>query len=152
MAHRPFVRIARLLLAGLAAQSLGAAVPPHALAEPALHLLDGTYLQENGHQRLWQVQRSKKLRTYAEVQQYLHQLNQGRYADWRLPSKWEIHALFTLFDLKRNGDIVLALDGSYWMTGDDGTVLAGSWESGDQCGMERNFFPATSGYVRAIRP
>lgn len=152
MAHRPFVRIARLLLAGLVTQSLGAAVPLHAIAEPALHLIDGPFLQENGRQRLWQMQRSKKLRSIAEVQAYLHHLNQGGHTDWRLPSKWEMYELFTIFDLKRNGDIVLALDGSYWMTEDDGTVMAGSWETGDQCGPERNFFPATSGYVRAVRP
>ena len=65
---------------------------------------------------------------------------------------WEMREFFTLFDLKRNGDITLALDGSYWMMGENGTILAGSWDSGDQCGVERNFFPATSGYVRAIRP
>lgn len=152
MAHRSFARGARLLLAGFVIQGLWAFTPLQAIAEPDLQLIEGPYLQENGHQRLWQMQRSKKLRNPSEAQAYLRQLNQGPYADWRLPTKWEMRELFTLFDLKRNGDITLVLDGSYWVLDDNGTVVAGSWDTGDQCGIERNFFPATSGYVRAIRP
>ena len=152
MAHRSFARITRFVLAGLVAQSLWAFAPFQAIAEPGLQLVDGTTLYENGRQRWWQMKRSKKMHSATEVQEYLGQLNQGKYADWRLPTKWEMREFFTLFDLKRNGDIVLALDGSYWMMGENGTMMAGSWDSGDQCGVERNFFPAASGYVRAIRP
>lgn len=123
-----------------------------AMAEPALTMLEGGLFEEKGRGRTWQMQRSKKIDSLAAAQQYLQQLNKGLYHDWRLPTKWELYDLFTKFDLKKNGEVSIRLEGSYWLKDEDGSIHPGSWEMGDQCGAERIMYPTTSGYVRAIRP
>jgi hypothetical protein len=123
-----------------------------AIAAPALTMLGDGLFEEKGKSRIWQMQRSKKMDSPGEVQQYLHQLNQGPYHDWRLPTKWELYGLFAKFDLKINGEVSIRLEGSYWIKDEDGSIHPVSWETGDQCGPERIMYPTKSGYVRAIRP
>lgn len=123
-----------------------------AAAEPILSQLAGGLLQEKNNGRIWQMERSRKMHSSTAVQRYLHQLNQGPYQDWRLPTKWELYDLFSKFDLKKNGDITITLEGSYWLKGDKGSLYPGTWETGNQCGAERTFYTTQSGYVRAVRP
>ncbi|MGD9949381.1 MAG: hypothetical protein AB7U29_13020 [Desulfobulbus sp.] len=121
-------------------------------AEPALLQSAAGLIQETNNGLVWQMERSKKIRSLPAVEKYLHQLNQGPYHDWRLPTKWELYDFFSKFDLKKNGDINISLEGSYWLKDDDGSIHAGSWETGDQCGTERTFYTTKSGYLRAVRP
>ncbi len=121
-------------------------------SESALVVLDNGVVQERKTGRMWQVERSPKFRSQAEVQQYLGKLNQGQFKDWRLPNKWELYDLYKIFDLKKNGQVQLELNGSYWLGDNRGTMQPGIWEIGDQCGPERLFYSTKSGYVRAIRP
>ena len=112
---------------------------------------DGTF-GELGTSRMWQIDRSKKMKTPAEVSQYLHTLNKGAYSDWRLPTKQELYQLNTIFDFKKNGAVKFKFEGKYWLVDPKGAVSVGAWEIGDQCGPERTFYVGKKGYVRAIRP
>lgn len=139
----------RLLMAVL----LALLIPVWSMAaEPSLSRLEDGLMRERDSGLIWQMERSRKMRTPAAVQHYLRQLNQGKYRDWRLPTKWELYGLFAKFDLKKNGDIAIALEGSYWLRDEDGSIHPGAWETGDQCGPERIMYPTKSGYVRAVRP
>jgi len=111
---------------------------------------DGILQEDNG--RMWQAARSKRFRTVDEAEQYLANLNSGRFNDWRFPTRQELYELFMLFDLKESGDISIRLEGAYWLTGRHGEPKIGSWEIGDQCGPARTYYPGLSGYVRAVRP
>jgi len=101
---------------------------------------------------MWQLERSKRLRSEQKVQLYLEQLNAGRYNDWRLPTKSELYRFIEIFDWKKNGDVRTRVEGDHWLTVDSGTVVPGEWELDDMCGPERIFYKKKSGYVRAIRP
>lgn len=118
----------------------------------ALLVLDGRVMQQQNNGRMWQMDRSRKFKTTAEVQQYLRHLNQGPFKDWRLPSKWELLDLLTFFDLKRNGEVTIPLEGFYWLDEGKGPMYPGIWDPGDQCGVERVFYKGKSGHVRAVRP
>jgi hypothetical protein len=115
------------------------------------NLGDGTF-QELGTSRMWQIERSKRIKTPPEVSQYLDTLNKGTYSDWRLPTKEELYKLNTIFDFKKNGAVKFQFEGKYWLVNPKGAVSVGAWEIGDQCGPERTFYAAKKGYVRAIRP
>ncbi len=121
-------------------------------ATPVLTPMGEGLVHDSKSGLVWQMERSRKVRTPAEAEQYLAQLNQGTFHDWRLPTKWELYDLFSVFDLKKNGEVKLKLEGSYWLKEENGAVYPGSWETGDQCGPERAFFKTKSGYVRAVRP
>ena len=121
-------------------------------AQPALTQIEGGLILEKRSGLTWQMERSKKFRSLGAVEKFLHRLNQGPYQDWRLPTKWELYDFIAKFDLKKNGDISVPFEGSYWLKDDNGTIHPGSWETGDQCGPERMFFSTKSGYVRAVRP
>lgn len=108
-------------------------------------------IQEVTSQRIWQKKRSKKIRTPEAAQAYIAKLNQGEYHDWRLPTKQELYELFSIFDLKRNGNIRLRLEGKYWLSDPQGNISVGGWEIGDGCGPSRSYYPGTKGYVRAVR-
>lgn len=120
--------------------------------EPVLSRTQEGLFQETNSGLVWQMERSKKMRSLAEVEHYLNQLNQGVYHDWRLPTKWELYDLFSTFDLKKNGDVTIVLEGSYWIRDDKGKRHPASWETGDQCGVERTYYTTQSGHVRAVRP
>jgi len=115
----------------------------------ALQVVEGGLFLETGSGRMWQMERSRKLRSVTEVQQYLIDLNTGKYSDWRLPTKQELYDLFSIFDLKRNGGVIVKLEGHYWL--DDAGMNVGTWEIGDQCGPTRSFYPGKVGHVWAVR-
>ncbi len=77
------------------------------------------------------MDRSKKMRSPAEVQEYISDLNKGEYNDWRLPTKYELYDLFLLFALKENRELDIKLEMSYWLVGNNGKMIVGSWEPGD---------------------
>jgi len=120
--------------------------------QPLLKYSEDGIFQEIRNDRMWQVERTRKLASVEEVDIYLTSLNNGKYHDWRLPTKQELSELYSLFDLKNNGDVKLQLEGSYWLIGEDSKVQVGTWEIGAGCGPERAYFTKKSGYVRAVRP
>ena len=109
-------------------------------------------LEEQGRGKMWQAQRSRRMRDFGEVEGYLAKLNSGQFSDWRLPTRQELYDFILLFDLHKSGDISIRLEGAYWLTGDNGQPQIGSWEAGDQCGLSRIYYPGLSGHVRAVRP
>jgi len=108
--------------------------------------------QDERNGMMWQVERSNKMKSVQEVENFLKELNSGKYDDWRLPTKEELSDLFTIFDLKNNGDVKIRLEGSYWILGRDSEVQVGSWEIGDGCGPTRAYYTKKAGYLRAVRP
>lgn len=117
-----------------------------------LRTLSGEIFQDTAHQHFWQVKGSRKLGERKEVSAYLATLNKGKFNDWRLPTKQELFQLFSDFDLKRNGNLRIRLEGNYWLTDDMGQSHVGTWEIGDQCGPSHTFYRGKAGYLRAIRP
>ncbi len=100
----------------------------------------------------WQIQRSKRIKTEKEVQLYIQTINHGEHNDWRLPTKQELYEIFSVFDLKLNGEVKVRLEGNYWLADDNGQAYVGAWEIGDQCGPSRSFSRGKAGFVRAVRP
>jgi hypothetical protein len=97
----------------------------------AVTILGGEIIQEPENGRMWQMNRSKKMRSSTEVQEYLSKLNKGEYNDWRLPTKYELYDFFLLFALKENQGLDIKLEMSYWLVGNNGKMIVGSWEPGD---------------------
>jgi hypothetical protein len=118
--------------------------------DQALKQISEEIFQDTQNDKMWQMQKSKRLKSASSVEQYLSELNQGKYKDWRLPTKEELYTLFTYFDLKESGDVHIQLDGNYWIENEG--IQAGAWENGDQCGPSRTYYRKKSGYIRAIRP
>lgn len=102
--------------------------------------------------RMWQLERSKRIREAGDAQDFLRELNKGEYGDWRLPTRQELFDLFQAFDLKEFGEVKIQIEGRYWLRTDAGEISVGSWEIGDGCGPERRYYEGKAGYVRAIRP
>lgn len=108
---------------------------------------------ETSKNRMWLADRSKKLQSVKEVENYLLTINQGSYNDWRLPTKQELYDLFNIFDLGQNGDVKIRLEGYYWLADDkNDSKYVGGWQIGDGCGPSRTFYKGKIGYVRAVRP
>ncbi|MGV7235478.1 MAG: hypothetical protein ACQ9ET_04395 [Nitrosomonadaceae bacterium] len=63
--------------------------------------VNGEIIQETGSDSMWQFNRSKRIRTREEVEQYFHILNSGQYNDWRLPTKSELYRFIEIFDWKK---------------------------------------------------
>lgn len=101
---------------------------------------------------MWQLERSRKIRSIEQAYASLNTLNEGEYNDWRMPTKKELAELYLLFDLRKNGDVKIKLSGSYWHHQENGDISVGSWELGDECGPSRVYYPEKSGYLRAVRP
>lgn len=120
--------------------------------EASLLTLEGGLIQERDSGKMWQRDHSKKLQSPSEVQEYLNTLNQGKYKDWRLPTKLESQKFNGFFDQKKNGDVNVHFSGDYWFIDTDGSMRTGSWETAALCGIERTFYKGTTGYVRAVRP
>lgn len=118
--------------------------------EQVLTQISEKIFQNSKNDQMWQMQKSKRLKTASSVEQYLKELNQGEYQDWRLPTKQELFELFSCFDLKQYGSVKISIEGTYWIENDG--MQAGVWEIGDQCGPSRTFYTKKVGYVRAIRP
>jgi len=86
-----------------------------------------------GTNQMWRTDLSRRITNKDGVEQYLTQLNQGEYADWRLPDKRELQTLFDAFDVYGSGDVDIRLEGLYWLAGDYGAPpYVGTWERGDQ--------------------
>lgn len=101
--------------------------------------------QNTRNDQMWQMRKSKRFKTTSSVEQYLSELNQGEYQDWRLPTKQELYELFSYFDFKLHGRVKVQFEGSYWIENEG--IQAGSWEIGDQCGPSRTFYTKKSGYA-----
>lgn len=144
-AKRVSLLLSLVILCLMAPLSLQAAVP-------SLEIPEEGVFQERTSGRMWQMERSRRLRTMQDVDEYLKTLNRGKYSDWRLPTQQELYELFTIFDFKTSGDVKIQLEGSYWLVGKKGEVEVGSWEIGDQCGPSRSYYKGKTGYVRAVRP
>ncbi|BHH83805.1 Lcl domain-containing protein [Desulforhopalus sp. 52FAK] len=121
-------------------------------AEESLVQISDSLFQEKNLGRVWQVQRSKKIKTTQDAIAYINQLNQGEFNNWRLPTKHELKNLFNIFDFKDNGNVMIRLEGSYWLAENHGAPYVGTFEIGDQCGPSRTFYNGKTGYVRAVRP
>ena len=98
---------------------------------------------------IWQQKRSDKIRNFMAMKNYV--IDGEVEGGWRLPTKQEFYELIEIFDLHQNGKINMDLDGSYWLTDDSGTPVTGAWESGDQCGPSRTYYPHKHGYIRLVR-
>lgn len=120
--------------------------------DATLEILSENVFRQQGGEKLWQMQRSKRLKTQDEVQEYLAALNHGEFHDWRLPTRQELYDLFSIFDLKQGGDVKIRLEGNYWLSDEKDGTHVGAWEIGDQCGPSRSYFEGKAGYVRAVRP
>lgn len=100
---------------------------------------------------MWQIDKSKRVRSLAEAEDYVAQLNLAGYDDWRLPTVAELFKLHLLFDVHANGDCTIERDGNYWSDEPDLQGRVGAWELDDNCDPERQYIPKEAGYVRAIR-
>lgn len=121
-------------------------------AKGAFSVVSENIVVEEKSGMMWRIDRSRRMKTPEDVNDYLQTLNKGQYSDWRLPNKQELFNIFSIFDLKQNGDVKLRLEGYYWLGADDGQPYVGTWEIGDQCGPSRTFYKGKAGYIRAVRP
>lgn len=113
-------------------------------------VLDEETFTESGTERVWKLFRSRRIKSLEQVDNYLSSINNSAHSYWRLPTRDELFRLFSKFDLKKNGDVLVPIEGNYWHTDDKGMISVGAWEIGDQCGPERLFYPGKSGYVWAV--
>lgn len=97
---------------------------------------------------IWQYEKSDKIANFMNMKNYVL-LSEAE--GWRLPTKQELHELFEIFDLHRNGAVKIDIEGSYWLTDDSGHEVIGAWEIGDQCGPSRTYYPHKRGYIRLVR-
>lgn len=97
---------------------------------------------------IWQQKRSGKIQRFMAMKSYV---TDGKAEGWRLPTKQELYELIEIFDLHQNGTIKMDLEGSYWLIDDGGNPVTGAWESGDQCGPSRTYYPHRRGYIRLVR-
>lgn len=142
----------KTLLAGCLVVGTCLYAPEAMSGDPLLRMQSDEIFSEIRSDRVWQVGRSKKVRDEEDVLRHLEELNNGDFHDWRLPTKSELGNLFTLFDMKQNGDVKIRLEGYYWLSDEDGTPYAAAWEIGDGCGPSRTYYTGKSGYIRAVRP
>lgn len=109
-------------------------------------------VQETDNGRMWTTVKTSRYESRGTVENYLQTLNDGKYSDWRLPTKWELREFYDIFDLKQAGDVRVQIEGNYWMVMESGESSAAAWEVGDQCEPERFFYKKQSGRIRAVRP
>ncbi len=121
-------------------------------ASSRLIAVDNDLCQDTKTGQMWQVERSRTLRSLAAAQNYTETLQAGGYHDWRLPTVAELYELYIIFDLHENGNCTLQAEGTYWSDEEDLQGRVGSWELDANCDPERQFFPKKKGWVRAIRP
>lgn len=110
------------------------------------------YFKNHKNGKLWMIAKSEKFHLADSARQYLKKLNEGEYNDWRFPTQQELYDLFVIFDLMKNGEVKIHIEGAYWLMSDNGKLNVGAWEIGDGCGPERTFFSLKKGVVMAVRP
>ncbi len=115
-----------------------------------LDLGDGI-CQDVKTRHMWQQGTSKKIRSLADANEYIKNLNLGGYTDWRLPTVAELFELHITVDLHQNGDCTLKSEGDYWSDEPDSEGRVGAWEMDDNCDPERQYIPKSNGRIRAIR-
>ena len=131
------------LLGGCAAQNA---------ANPRFVDLGNGVCQDTQTGSMWQMERTKTIKSIEEARKYAANLKLGGHADWRLPNVYELYDLINLKDLHVASGCAMRLDGNYWSDKHGGEGTVGAWEIGDQCDPSRRYAKATQGYVRAIRP
>lgn len=109
-------------------------------------------LQDTSTGQMWQLERSKRFASFQEAETYAEQVTLGGYSDWRLPTIYELYDLNYLFDLHKNGKIILNREGNYWSGEKDGEGMIGAWAISDQCDPSRQYETGKAGYVRVVRP
>lgn len=129
-----------------------AAATPVFAGTASLVPLSNTVFHDTVSKKDWQIERANRTKEPEQVQNYLRKLNREGNEGWRLPTKEELHTLFSRFDLKENGQVKIRMEGKYWLKDNTANVYVGSWEIGDQCEPTRSFFRGDAGYIRAIRP
>lgn len=146
-------RLLLLSLAAIISFFCRPTAPAAAEKDQSMFSLSGEYVIEDSWKRLmWTKERSRKFNSEEEARQYLAQLNTGDFDNWRFPTKSELHDFFLVFDLRKNGDVKIPIEGYYWLEDEDGEIDVGAWEIGDGCGPERHFHTGKRGHVRAVRP
>jgi hypothetical protein len=121
-------------------------------SKPLLSLSGDLYFIQTVNGAMWTKNKSDEFDSESDAQQYLLQLNQGEFDDWRLPTKSELYDLFSIFDMKNNGDVKIRIEGRYWQVDDTGHIIAGAWEMGNGCGPERIFYTSKKARLMAVRP
>ncbi|MEN8257283.1 MAG: DUF1566 domain-containing protein [Thermodesulfobacteriota bacterium] len=102
--------------------------------------------------KLWQVAKSKRIKSLEEAGKYIDGIQLAGLSDWRLPTVAELYELFLLFDAHGKGDCRMDFKGNYWSGDTDSKGRVGAWELDGDCHPEREYVPKKAGYVRAIRP
>lgn len=110
-------------------------------------LSDNTVLVVNSG-LIWQQKRTGKIQNFTTMNNYVAK---SKIEGWRLPTKQELYELIEIFDLHQNGVINMDIEGSYWLIDDNGTTVTGAWETGDQCGPSRSYYPHKRGHIRLVR-
>lgn len=119
---------------------------------PLLSFSGDSYFVDESRGQMWTKMRSRQFSSPGDVEQYISKLNEGEFNNWRLPTKKELHNLFEIFDMKKNGDVRIRIEGRYWLVDGRGEVAAGAWETGDGCGPDRVFYAGKKGHIMAVRP
>jgi hypothetical protein len=101
---------------------------------------------------MWQMERTRSIKSIEEARQNADNLKLGGYEDWRLPTVDELYNLISLKDLHVGSSCRMKLDGNYWSDEHNGEGAVGAWEISDQCDPSRTYAKGNQGYVRAIRP
>ena len=102
--------------------------------------------------KLWQVAKSKRVKSLEEATQYIGEMELAGQSDWRLPTVAELYDLFLFIDANGTGSCRMDFEGNYWSGDADTKGRVGAWELDGVCYPEREYFPKKEGYIRAVRP
>ncbi|MCB2183325.1 MAG: DUF1566 domain-containing protein [Desulfobulbaceae bacterium] len=132
----------------------GCATTSQKMQETTFKLVSNEIFQLPDSELMWQKERSQAFDSREKAMEYVQNLNLGGYTDWRLPTPEEVLQLHNFVDFGKSsdGDAGIILKGNYWCAYKGGEVVAGSWQDGDSCEIDRSYLPHFNGYVRAVRP
>ncbi|WP_457576024.1 Lcl domain-containing protein [Desulfomarina sp.] len=137
-----------LLFSGCAEQT---DLKGHSTSDRLIALGDGV-CRDTRTGKMWQMDTSRTIRSLEDAQKYAGTMERGGYNDWRLPTVSELYDLYIIFDLHKNGDCEMKVEGNYWSDEPDMDGRVGTWELDDNCDPERQYIPKKKGLVRAVRP